>query len=387
MDQADIDCWVLISREYSDDPVVLTMLPATWITSRRRTILVFFRTPGGVDRCAVSRYEVDGLFPPRWDVDAEPDQMKALADLIRERDPRHIAVNTSMHFAHGDGLTESEHQALVAALGPDLIARLVPGDDLSVGWLETRLPEERSNLNDACATAHGLLRRALSPEVIRAGHTTTDDVEWWLRDAVQDLGTHVWFHPTVSVQRHAGDLRGSFASHPEPVSIESGDLVHIDFGIVWHVLCTDQQQHGYVLKEGETDVPDGLTAALATANRLQEILLDNFELGRTGNDVLSATLDLATYEAILGKVYTHPIGLHGHGAGPTIGLWDRQDGVPGEGDRRLVADTAWSIELMAESPVPEWDNNPVRIMLEENAWFDGVRPEFLDGRQTEIWPI
>ena len=387
MDQVDIDCWVLISREYSDDPVVLTMLPATWTTSRRRTILVFFRTSDGVDRCAVSRYQVEGLFPARWDVDAEPDQMKALAGLIKERDPRHIAVNTSTHFAHGDGLTKTEHQALVAALGADLSTRLVPGDDLSVGWLETRLPEERSTVAEACATAHGLLRRALSPEVIGAGHTTTHDVEWWLRDAVQDLGTHVWFHPTVSAQRHSGDLRGSFASHPEPVTIEPGDLVHIDFGIVWHGLCTDQQQHGYVLKDSEVEVPEGLTAALATANRLQDILLGNFELGRTGNDVLSTTLDLATYEAILGKVYTHPIGFHGHGAGPTIGLWDRQDGIPGEGDRRLVADTAWSIELMAESPVPEWDNNPVRIMLEENAWFDGVRPEFLDGRQTEIWPI
>ncbi len=387
MDHADIDCWVLLSREYADDPVVLTMLPANWITSRRRTILVFFRMSEGVDRAAVSRYEVDGLFPARWDTDAEPDQMKALAGLIRERDPRQIAVNTSTHFAHGDGLTETEHQTLVAALGPVLSARLVPGEDLSVGWLETRLPEERSTLAEACATAHGLLRRALSSEVIDAGLTTTHDVEWWLRDAVQDLGTQVWFHPTVSTQRHSGDLRGSLASHPGAVTIEPGDLVHIDFGIVWHALCSDQQQHGYVLKDREAQVPEGLKAALAIANRLQDILLDNFELGRTGNDVLSATLDLATYEAILGRVYTHPIGFHGHGAGPTIGLWDRQDGVPGEGDRQLVADTAWSIELMAESPVPEWDNYPVRIMLEENAWFDGVRPEFLDGRQTEIWPI
>lgn len=387
MADTGIDCWVLVSREYADDPVVMTMLPATWMSSRRRTILVFFLGSGSVERLAVSRYEVDELFPAVWDIDQEPDQWRALAALIRDRDPSHIAVNTSSDFAHGDGLTATEHAALLGALGLDLSERVVKGDDLSIGWLETRLPEERPIMTEACSIAHDLLRRALSPEAVTSSKTTTMDLEWWLRTAVQDLGTHVWFHPTASVQRAQGDLRGSFATHPGPITIEPGDLVHIDFGIAWHGLCTDQQQHGYVLGNGESAVPEGLRSAISVANRLQDILVGNFEVDRTGNEVLQESLNLATYEAILGKIYTHPIGLHGHGAGPTIGLWDQQDGVPGSGDRMLVPNTAWSIELMAESPVPEWDNRPVRIMLEENAWFDGKACEFLDGRQTEIWPI
>jgi hypothetical protein len=387
MAETGIDCWVLVSREYVDDPVVMSMLPATWMSSRRRTILAFFHKSDSVERLAVSRYEVEGLFPAVWDVDSEPDQWRALAALIRDRDPIRIAVNTSTDFAHGDGLTFTEHAALLEALGPDLGERLVPGDDLSVGWLETRLPEERSIMIEACSISHELLRRALSPEGVTSGKTTTTDLEWWLRNAVQDLGTDVWFHPTVSVQRSEGDLRGSFATHPGPIIIEPGDLIHIDFGILWHGLCTDQQQHGYVVRDGESVVPEGLSSAIAVANRLQDILMGNFEVGRTGNEVLHASLNLATYETVLGKIYTHPIGLHGHGAGPTIGLWDHQDGVPWSGDRKLVPNTAWSIELMAESSVPEWNHQPARIMLEENAWFDGSTCDFLDGRQTEIWPI
>jgi Xaa-Pro aminopeptidase len=387
MDGAGIDCWILSSREYADDPVVMTMLPATWMSSRRRTILVFFRTSGSVERFAVSRYEVDGLFPTVWDVDKQPDQWSALADLVRDRDPRRMALSMSGDFAHGDGLTATEHGALLRALGQDLGARIVLGDDLAIGWLETRLPEERPVMAEACAIAHALLRRALSTETVKRGETTTTDLEWWLRARVQELGTDVWFQPTASVQRSEGDLRGPFSSHPGAVTIEPGDLVHIDFGIVWHGLCTDQQQHGYVLKDDESEVPEGLSTALATANRLQDILMGNFELGRSGNEVLHASLNLATYETILGKIYTHPIGLHGHGAGPTIGLWDQHDGVPGSGDRRLVADTAWSIELMVETTVPEWDNQPVRIMLEEDAWFDGENCDFFDGRQTRIWGI
>jgi Xaa-Pro aminopeptidase len=387
MESAGVDCWVLVSREYADDPVVMTMLPATWMSSRRRTILVFFRRGESVERLAVSRYEIEGLFPAVWDVEREPDQWQALAASIRERDPARIAVNTSRDFAHGDGLTFTEHTNLVEALGRDLARRIVPADDLSIGWLETRLPQERSTMAEACTVAHDLLRRALSTEAIEPGRTSTSDLEWWLRAAVQELGTDVWFHPTASLQREEGDLRGSFATRPGPVTIEPGDLLHIDFGIVWHGICTDQQQHGYVLGRDQSSVPEGLAAAMTIANRLQDILMGNFEVGRTGNEVLQTSLDLATYEAILGKIYTHPIGLHGHGAGATIGLWDQQEGVAGVGDRVLAPDTAWSIELMAESHVNEWDDRPVRIMLEEDAWFDGDRCEFLDGRQTEIWTI
>ena len=387
MAEHNVDCWIVTSREYADDAVAMTMLPADWFSSRRRSILVFLRDGHDIERLSVARYDMNGFFQPVWDPTRQPHQWMAVAGLLHERSPETIAVNVSEDFAHGDGLTHSEHQQFVKALGPDLEARIIPADNLSVDWLQTRLPEERRVMATACTEAHALLRRALSGEVITSGQTTTDDVSWWLRDRVQDLGTHVWFQPTVSVQRRGDQLRDSFAAKPGLRSIEIGDLVHIDFGINWDGLCTDQQQHGYVLKPGRPEIPSWATDALHAGNRMQDILTERFVADRSGNDVLADTLSDAEDQDINGVVYTHPIGFHGHGAGPTIGLWDNQDAVPGSGERLLKANTAWSIELMVKVVVPGWDDQAVSIMLEEDAWFDGTTAEYLDGRQTEVWPI
>lgn len=386
MEGAGIDCWILISREYAEDPVVQTMLPAKWMSSRRRTILVFLSENGTHTRKAITRYEIDGIFPGVWDPIANPDQWEALAGRIKEADPASIAVNTSDDFAHADGLTASEHEKLLGALGADLAQRVVSGEDLSVRWLQTRLPEEKPILEEACANAHSILRRALSPKAIKPGFTTTGDLEWWLRAEVQKLGCQVWFHPSASIQRPGADLRGSFASATRPVVIEAGDLIHIDFGLIWDHLSTDQQQHGYVLQRPGDRVPDGLAAAMHRANQVQDILLSEFEAGRTGNEILARALAGARRERLDATIYTHPIGFHGHGAGATIGLWDQQDGVAGAGDVEVFGPSAWSIELSNRSHVPEWDDS-VSIMIEEEAWYEDGTTSWVDGRQTEIWGV
>ncbi|MDJ0497369.1 MAG: M24 family metallopeptidase [Acidimicrobiia bacterium] len=386
MERAGIDCWVLVAREYNEDPVVATMLPATWLNARRRTILVF--TDFGRERIAIARYAVGEAFPPGWLAEEQPDQWRRVAEYLEEADPQRIALNLSATFALADGLAASDHAALLEALPAHLQQRIVLRHELALGWLETRTPEEMELYPEVCRRAHTILRRALSPEVIEAGVTTTEDVEWWLRQTVADAGYGTWFHPTVSVQRQLdGPAPESFVSRPAGATIDPGDLVHIDFGIVYLDLHTDQQQHGYVLEEGESDAPAGLQAGLAAANRVQDLLLAEFQTGRTGNEILAATLRHCAEEGLDAAIYTHPIGLHGHAAGPTIGLWDQQGGVAGGGDYPVHPDTAYSIELSATTPVTEWDGQVVRFMLEEEAFFDGQNIAFLDGRQTEIWLI
>jgi hypothetical protein len=169
--------------------------------------------------------------------------------------------------------------------------------------------------------------------------------------------------------------------------IERADLVHIDFGIVRHGYHTDQQQHAYVLNEGEAGAPASLTAGMRHANRLQDILIGEMVPEVTGNDALSSTIAKAQAEGIRPVVYTHPIGLHGHAAGSTIGLWDNQEKISGEGDYPIGVSTAWSIELAVEIDVDEWDGQTVRLMLEEDAFLGAEGIEFLDGRQEELWLI
>jgi Xaa-Pro aminopeptidase len=388
MRRSGIDAWVIAAREYNEDPVLQTMLPASWLqTARRRTILVFLDRGHQVERMAVARYAVGSVFESAWDPGNQPDQWARLAEILDEADPARIGVHQSPVFPLADGLSASESAQLSNALPARLQARVVGADGAAIGWLETRLAEEVDILSEACSVAHGFLERALSADVIRTGQSTTSDVEWWLRQAVHDSGHGAWFHPTVSVQRAGGLARDSFAAKPGETVIEAGDLVHIDFGIIYHGYCTDQQQHAYVLRPGETSAPGGLVAGLQTANVLQDLLMSNFVTGLTGNEILGAALTAARDAGIDGLIYSHPIGVHGHAAGPTIGLWDRQEGVPGQGDYPLWPDTAYSIELQARVGVPEWDGQNVQFMLEEEAFFDGSACRFLDGRQTDLWLV
>ncbi len=383
-----VDLWIVSAREYNEDPVIRTMLPYTWLAARRRTVLLFHDRgeTEGVERLAVARYDIGGI-PGAWDPETEPDQWARVAELVRERDPRVIGVNRSDDFGLADGLTSSEYEALRDALGPDLAGRLHDAETLAIAWLETRTAEEMAVYPTVVRLARSIMAEGLSEKAIQPGVTTTEDLSWWLRERIRELKLQTWFQPGVSLQRREGAMfggneggQGDFSSRPPPDTILPGDLLHLDFGITYLRLNTDTQMHAYVLRAGETDAPPGLREALSTGNRLQDILTAEFVAGRTGNEILAAALRQAGTEGITASIYTHPIGFHGHAAGPTIGLWDRQEGVPGKGDYPLFPMTAHSIELNARVPVPEWDGQEVRIALEEDAIFDGEMTTYIDPR-------
>ncbi|MEP4497191.1 MAG: M24 family metallopeptidase, partial [Ekhidna sp.] len=268
-------------------------------------------------------------------------------------------------------------------------SRVVSAENVAIGWLETRTESEMRVYQNIVRIAHQIIAEGFSEKVIQPGITTTNDVVWWYRDRIRQLGFTAWFHPSVSIQRkdpESFDHLRSFSERPEQQIIYPGDLLHVDFGITYLRLNTDTQQHAYVLKSGETSVPNFLKDAFKKGSRVQNILTSNFKTGRSGNEILKATLDQCKSEEIKGVIYTHPIGYHGHAAGPTIGLWDQQGGVPGKGDYPLYPKTAHSIELNAGVYLEEWGKE-IRIMLEEDAYFDGQGVRYIDGRQTEIMTI
>jgi Xaa-Pro aminopeptidase len=386
MRRENIDMWVLVAREYNEDPVLLTMLPATWQSSRRTTIIMFFDNGDTVERLAVARYNI-GFFETQWFPDEEPDQWRRFGEIVADKDPEKIAVNVSENFALADGISHTDYKNLRNSLSEELQDRIISAENLAVGWLETRTQEELVVYRQINRIAHSIVAEGLSEAVITPGITTTSDVQWWYRDRIRDLNLKAWFHPSVSVQRseapgHSGDFSGSEDTNV----ILPGDLIHVDFGIVYLGLATDTQRNAYVLRHGEQEAPEGLINGLNTTNRLQDILTDDFRTGRTGNEILASALSTAESENIRATIYTHPIGYHGHAAGPTIGLWDQQDGVPGKGDYPLFANTAHSIELNAEVFVPEW-NRDILMRLEEDAIFDGETLRYTDGRMEEFYLI
>jgi hypothetical protein len=389
MEKSKIDCWIITSREYDEDPVLRTMLPAEWLNARRRIIFVFYNNPGEkkFEKVAIARYDVGPAIPGNWDVKQFPDQWDALVNLIASKDPLRIAVNTSANFAHADGLAHTDYTELMGKLPAKYKGRVVSAEPLAVGWLETRTAREMQIYPQLIAYTHQFIEEAFSQKVITPGITSTDDVEWWLRQRIRDCGFDTWFHPSVSLQRDDSiGLRGNFSSHLAAQVIVPGDLLHVDFGITYLRLNTDVQEHAYILRPGEKEAPPGLKAAFDRAVRLQDILTGQFGEGRTGNEILRAALAQARKEGIAATIYTHPIGYNGHGAGPSIGLWDHQDGVPGSGDFPMHYQTAYSIELNAAEQVPEWKKT-VRMMLEEDGYFDEKGFRFINGRQREIYLI
>lgn len=388
MRREGIDMWVLVAREYNEDPVLLTMLPATWQSSRRTTILVFFNPGNGepVERMAVARYNI-GFFETQWTPEEQPDQWTRFGEIVEEKSPESIAVNYSDDFALADGISHTDFTHLRNSLSPEMQDRIVSAENLAIGWLETRSEEEKTVYRQINRIAHNIVAEGLSEKVITPGITTTEDVQWWYRDRIRDLNLTAWFHPSVSVQREqAPEEDGDFSSNYSENVILPGDLIHVDFGIQYLRLSTDTQRNAYVLRQGESDAPQGLKDGLLTGNRLQDILTDQFQTGRTGNEILSNALNQAESEDITATIYTHPIGYHGHAAGPTIGLWDQQGGVPGKGDYPLYPNTAHSIELNAEVYIPEWDKN-ILMKLEEDAMFDGDKAYYIDGRAEELYLI
>lgn len=388
MRREKIDMWILISREYNEDPVLKTMLPSTWLSARRRTILVMFDPGEGqpVERLAVSRYKVDTMFKKAWDKESQPSQWQRLVELIKQKGPNKIAINKSQHFALADGMTATEYQEFAQALPDELANKLVSAEKLAIAWLETRSDLEMSVYPTLIQAGHTLIAEAFSNQVITPGQTTTDDVVWWLREKTREIKLLNWFHPTVSIQRASKekfDHLQAFSKRPSSQVIDPGDLLHVDFGLSYLRLHSDQQQHAYVLRPGESDAPHYLKQALEKANRLQDIFTGNFSKGRTGNQVLKMSRQQAIAAGIKPSIYTHPIGYHGHAAGTTLGMWDSQGGVPVQGDYPLHFNTAYSIELNAASFIPEW-NKEIRIMLEEQAYFDQKGVEYLDGRQTQF---
>lgn len=382
-----VDAWVIPMREYNHDPMFSSLVAPETFAARRRTIYVFFdrcaadgrRDPGDgscVERIALGGTSQGGLYDARRamaavDAGAEArqaelvgaEQWNALKQVLEERNPRRIAINVSRNFAFSDGLTAGERDGMSEALGSTWTSRFVSNDALALDFIATRIPGEAEFYVRLQELVWSLTQRMFSDEAITPGVTKASDLVWWWRQQVNDLGLGTWFQPSITVQR-----RGVSAAQlgDDPV-IQRGDVLHCDVGITALGLNTDTQHNAYVLLPGETQAPAGLQQALRNANRLQDVTMEELRAGRSGNEILAAALARMRAEGLNGTLYSHPIGMHGHGAGALIGRWDAQEGTGPQGEPKVIPNMWYSIELQVTTPVPEWGNQPVRMAQEEDA--------------------
>ena len=406
MRKHDVDMWVVPMREYNEDPVFPSIVAPETFAARRRTIYVFFdkcaatrapATAACIERIALGGTSQGGVFDARTSMktvtaavggrQAElwgDEQWMLLKQVVEERKPRVIAIDRSKTFAFNDGLSSGELQGMTEALGPAWAAKFRDAGNLPLDLIASRLPGEEAFFEKMTALVWQMTQTMFSSQVITPGTTKTSDLVWWWRQRVNDQGLGTWFQPSIEVQRQ-GTTSEKLGADP---IIVPGDVLHCDVGITVARLNTDTQHNAYVLKPGETDAPDGLKNALANANAMQDIAMDEIRPGRTGNEILASVRQRMKALGIDGTMYTHPIGLNGHGAGPLIGLWDYQDGVPDRGEARVIPSMWFSIELQATTPVPEWGGQPVRMAEEEDMMIgaDG-RPRWALKRQDHLFLV
>ena len=383
MAEVGLDMWLVINREYAEDPVYFTLVPQPSLAARRTTMLVFHRQADGtVAKLSVNRYPLGAPYESAWaggDLDA---QWRALAALITQKNPARIGINVSPHWPVADGLTHALHERLVSELPTDIAQRLVSAENLTIRWLETRTASELEMYPYIVGIARGVIAEAFSSRVITPGVTTTDDVAWYIRERFESMGLPIWFMPYVNRQAAGIPCEKDTAFCGVSGVIRQGDVLHTDVGICYLKLCTDTQEMGYVARVGESEVPAGLRAAMTQGNRWQDILTSQFVTGRTGNQVLAATRAAADKEKIVSSTYTHPLGFVGHAPGPTIGMWDNQGPTPVQGDWPLYPSTVYAIEGNIKHALPEWQGQWVQVKLEQSAVFDGERVVYLAGRQA-----
>jgi Xaa-Pro aminopeptidase len=389
------DMWLVINFEYDEDPVYMTLVPEPAMSARRLSILLFHNGPDGYKKLTANwhgtgsaGYMYENIFTDRSK--GANHQFTMLADYIAEHDPQSIAINYAPHyeylddFSHGNGLSAFHKDLLEQALDEKYVERLVDGEPIARRWFETRSPHELSLYRHLVGIGHDLIREFFSNEVITPDVTTSDDVRWWIRQRINDLGLDTWFHPSIDIRRSPEDTerygRGDQV-------IRRGDLLHCDVGISYLGLNTDMQHNAYVLRIGETDAPEGLKELLRKGNRLQEIHLEEMQLGRTGNAILNSIVERGTAEGLRPRIYTHPVGHYGHASGITIGMPEKQDFVPGSGEHPLHPNTVYAMEFSVASDIPEWGGVEVSMGLEEQAvvTVDGAR--FVDGYPRRLYLI
>lgn len=383
MQEQNLDLWVLITREYNEDPVVKTLLPPTWLNARRRTILVFSKTKNGVDAVAISRYNFGNNIRSIWNKEKQPDQWLALSEYIQSQKPEQIGINVSEYYGIADGLVKTDYEGMMKALPKAYQNKVVSAEKLAVRWIETRTSVEMILFSQLVEITHNIISKAFSAKVITPGATTTEDVVWWLREKVLEMGLDTWFHPTVDVQRSGKSDLYAFDGKSKYDVINPGDLLHCDFGISYLTLNTDCQELAYVLKPGEIRAPSYLEEALSKGNAVQDHLTKNYKKGKTGNAILKQAIFDSKAEGLRPQIYTHPLGFFGHSAGTTIGMWDSQEGVPGTGDHPMHEGTVYAIELNTKVFIPEWEKD-IRVMLEEAGYFGHEGFRYVNGRQKKL---
>jgi Xaa-Pro dipeptidase len=381
-----IAMWMVVNEEFNADPATEYIVPPMPIVGSR-DFFIFVDNGEKLEKIAIVRYSEERLKNHYQMISVSRDKLgETLRNTIAKYNPKNIALNLNGSRGQQNGLSQASYKMLADTLGAETEKRFVSAADFLSDFFDTRIPEELEHYRTAVLLTDVLTRRAFSNEVITPGKTTVGDVRWWFLQQVNNHGLTTWFQPDIRVQRQAKSTATNqqfLSVADESFVLERGDLIHIDCGLNYMGLSTDWQKHGYILQKGEKDVPAGMKIALKNTNALQNAIFKVARASMTGSEVYESAMADMKLQNIEAMIYSHPIGTHGHGLGASI---DFRKAIGGAAERfRLGSYT--SIELNTSTVLPEWNNQKITIMAEDDAVMTEKGYEFIRPRQTEFYLI
>jgi len=391
MREHGLDMWIVVNEEFHDDPLTEYVAPPRPYTGGRDIFVFVDAGDEGLRKVAITGYSEDNL---KRFFDHSPDEPRPASEVLPELyetyDPQRVGLSIGGRRGVMHSLTRYSYEFLSATLGPEATEGFVSAHELIDEYLDARMPEELPYYRDLVHVTEDIARRAFSNEVIAPGETTIGDVREWLYDALWEVRAGTWFQPDLRLQRQGMESdtsRGFLAVAPEAWVIERGDVLHLDFGISYMGFDTDWQKMAYVLREGESEAPAGLLAAMANTNALQDVLTGAARPDMPAGEVYETTMAEMEARGIHAQIYSHPLGFHGHGVGAGIDFRAAQRGDSSRMARTLRPNSYMSIELNTRTAVPEWDGQEVYIMMEDPAHLTDQGYEFFRPRQETFYLV
>lgn len=385
-----IDLWLVLDREYNPDPLQVEI--GGQGTGVRAAYLFYDNgsdTPEKIyygsheqprnsviasvyDETLYYGYHREGLTPH-------------LLAALEKRNPTRIGINRSATIPMADGLSLGLHDYLVEAIGPERSSRLVSAELLARDFRLNRTAQETELYEQLLAWTEQWMAEALSTATIDSGTTTAADVAWWLKDRARELGLSGY--GTVRVVRQ-GDL---LPIHDPDLPLMPGDIVGIDGGLGFLGYSVDIKRTAYLLRDGETALPEALQMAWDAVHDMAAIYTEKMRVGAVGHEIWAAinaeaeALGYATVGPDAGGdsasdrrpeagFYGHSVGNAAHDMGTRVAA----DMPFAYGDRvryPLQLNEWVSIEFHVSTPIPAWGGKTWYTRFEETAQItrDGTR--------------